>query len=70
MSNFFVQPYNLEELFPEAPPAALDLLTRFLAFDPANRITVQEALRHEYFEVSLFTGVSACPRVFHGVRTA
>ncbi|CBZ55184.1 cDNA FLJ33690 fis, clone BRAWH2002967, highly similar to Mitogen-activated protein kinase 3, related [Neospora caninum Liverpool] len=43
-------PYKLEDLFPDASKAALDLLSGLLAFDPAKRITVQEALRHEYFE--------------------
>ncbi|PFH34218.1 CMGC kinase, MAPK family (ERK) MAPK-1 [Besnoitia besnoiti] len=44
------EPYKLEDLFPDASKAALDLLSGLLAFDPAKRITVQEALRHEYFE--------------------
>ncbi|EPT25997.1 CMGC kinase, MAPK family (ERK) MAPK-1 [Toxoplasma gondii ME49] len=43
-------PYKLEDLFPDASKAALDLLSNLLTFDPAKRITVQEALRHEYFE--------------------
>jgi mitogen-activated protein kinase 1/3 len=30
--------------------AAIDLLTKMLAFDPGKRCTVQEALEHPYFE--------------------
>jgi len=29
-------------------PAAVDLLEKLLVFDPANRITVNDALRHAY----------------------
>ena len=35
-------------LFPGAPPPALDLLDKLLAFDPARRISVDEALAHPY----------------------
>ncbi|KAI9350780.1 kinase-like domain-containing protein [Obelidium mucronatum] len=37
-------------LFPRASPVALDLLERLLTFDPAARITVEEALAHPYLE--------------------
>ncbi|ODV88723.1 hypothetical protein CANCADRAFT_29043 [Tortispora caseinolytica NRRL Y-17796] len=39
------------KLFPEANPLALDLLDKLLAFDPDRRITVQEALEHEYLKL-------------------
>ncbi|KAK9457453.1 kinase-like domain-containing protein [Dipodascopsis uninucleata] len=39
------------KLFPNANPEALDLLEKMLAFDPAERITVQEALEHPYLKV-------------------
>lgn len=39
------------ELFPRANPLALDLLERMLAFDPFQRITVDEALNHPYLAV-------------------
>lgn len=39
------------ELFPKANPLALDLLERMLAFDPFQRITVDEALNHPYLAV-------------------
>ncbi|CAG9314859.1 unnamed protein product [Blepharisma stoltei] len=33
---------------PEAPPEAIDLLEKLLAFNPSQRLTVEEALRHPY----------------------
>jgi serine/threonine protein kinase len=41
-------PVPWAKLYPEASPAALDLLKRMLAFDARERITAAEALRHEY----------------------
>ena len=38
----------LERLFPSASPAALDLLRGLLAFSPAKRLTVDEAIAHPY----------------------
>lgn len=37
-------------MFPDANPLALDLLERFLTFNPVKRITVEDALRHPYLE--------------------
>ncbi|KAI8597791.1 kinase-like domain-containing protein [Dissophora ornata] len=37
-------------MFPDANPLALDLLEKFLTFNPVKRITVEEALRHPYLE--------------------
>jgi mitogen-activated protein kinase 15 len=34
--------------FPKATPQALDLIRRLLAFNPQQRITVEDALRHPY----------------------
>ena len=36
----------LTKMFPTVDPAAVDLLTRMLSFDPSKRITVDEALAH------------------------
>lgn len=38
----------LDELFPKAEALAIDLLTRTLKFNPAERLTVDEALQHPY----------------------
>ncbi|KAL0218988.1 hypothetical protein P9112_004641 [Eukaryota sp. TZLM1-RC] len=41
----------LNKVFPNASSAALDLLEKMLQFDPANRITVDEALAHPYLKL-------------------
>uniref|UniRef100_A0A6B2L7Z0 Mitogen-activated protein kinase n=1 Tax=Arcella intermedia TaxID=1963864 RepID=A0A6B2L7Z0_9EUKA len=38
----------VSNLFSNAPPAAIDLLSRMLSFNPEKRLTVQEALAHPY----------------------
>lgn len=40
---------SFKNLFPEAKPLGLDLLSKMLAFNPNKRYTVQECLNHEYF---------------------
>ncbi|KAL0488441.1 mitogen-activated protein kinase MAPK [Acrasis kona] len=37
-------------LLPNAPPLAIDLLTKMLMFDPKERCSVQEALKHPYLD--------------------
>ncbi|KAJ3336616.1 Mitogen-activated protein kinase [Gonapodya sp. JEL0774] len=39
---------QFSHLFPRADPQALDLLEKLLKFDPAARITVEDALAHPY----------------------
>ena len=39
----------MQKRFSTASPAAIDLLSKMLAFDPSKRITAAEALSHEYF---------------------
>lgn len=36
------------ELYPKASPLALDLLDKMLAFNPAKRISIPEAMQHPY----------------------
>lgn len=38
-------------MFPAASPLALDLLTRLLRFDPAQRLSAADALSHPYFDL-------------------
>lgn len=42
-------PFN--QLYPRANPLALDLLSKLLAFDPSERISCTEALRHPYLSI-------------------
>eukprot|EP01025_Chloroclados_australasicus_P044937 TRINITY_DN4896_c0_g1_i3.p1 TRINITY_DN4896_c0_g1~~TRINITY_DN4896_c0_g1_i3.p1 ORF type:complete len:426 (-),score=45.41 TRINITY_DN4896_c0_g1_i3:5138-6415(-) len=46
MSKAQAQP--LHNTFPTASPEALDLLGKLLQFNPANRITAEEAIQHPY----------------------
>lgn len=39
---------DFRSLYPSADPQALDLLDRMLVFDPAQRISVTEALAHPW----------------------
>jgi len=39
---------EFKQLYPEANPQALDLLEQMLKFDPAERITAADALKHDY----------------------
>lgn len=41
-------PKALDAVLPTATPGALDLVSSMLCFDPTNRATAQEALRHPY----------------------
>ena len=41
---------DVSEMFPECTEEELDLLQKMLSFDPFQRITAKEALRHSYFK--------------------
>lgn len=47
----YAPPIPFDYFFPQASPDALDLLARMLVFDPAHRITVEDALEHPYLRV-------------------
>jgi len=47
----FKKKVQLPKLFPKAPPLALDLLDKMLQFNPNNRITVEEALKHPFLQL-------------------
>ncbi|CCE62441.1 hypothetical protein TPHA_0C02880 [Tetrapisispora phaffii CBS 4417] len=44
-------PVNVEEVFKGVNPLGIDLLQKMLVFDPAKRITAEEALNHPYLDV-------------------
>ena len=45
-----IKPKKLENLYPAADPAALDLLHQMLKFNPKQRCTATEALAHDFFK--------------------
>jgi serine/threonine protein kinase len=47
----FMAKRSFASLFPQANPDALDLLDKMLAFDPAFRTSVEEALEHRYLQI-------------------
>lgn len=60
-----MQKIPFQTLFHRANPDALDLLDRMLAFDPSQRISVEDALEHRY--LSIWHDASdepACPTPF------
>lgn len=47
----YMQKISFQQLFPRANVDALDLLDKMLAFDPSQRISVEEALEHRYLAI-------------------
>jgi len=44
-----LKPTGIAKLIPHAPPDAVDLMQKLLAYDPDDRISAKEALRHNWF---------------------
>uniref|UniRef100_A0A7S1T7J7 Protein kinase domain-containing protein n=1 Tax=Compsopogon caeruleus TaxID=31354 RepID=A0A7S1T7J7_9RHOD len=59
LPQFPVRP--LESIFPESSTLELDLLRKLLAFDPDERISAEDAMRHPFFSTDPF---------YHNVRPA
>lgn len=45
-----IQRKTLSELIPNAPPNAIDLISKLLTYDPAQRISAKEMLQHPFLE--------------------
>jgi mitogen-activated protein kinase 1/3 len=43
------QPKDLQMFYSASPPPAVDLLGKFLIFNPDKRLTLEDAIYHEYF---------------------
>jgi len=61
----YMEKIPFKQIFPHANPDALDLLDKMLAFDPTQRITVEQALEHPYLQIwHDVTDEPVCPQTF------
>ncbi|KAK0555761.1 negative regulator of the PHO system [Tilletia horrida] len=56
-----------QTLYPRAHPLAIDLLEKLLRFDPTQRLSADEALRHPYFTTSAAVAGISSPSAGLGV---
>jgi serine/threonine protein kinase len=49
-------PSNWSKVIPSASPDAIDLITKLTFWDPARRLSSEQALQHPYFAVSRARG--------------
>ncbi|RLN95374.1 hypothetical protein BBJ28_00019671 [Nothophytophthora sp. Chile5] len=54
---------SLPRLFPGVSDLGIDLLTKLLMYDPGQRITAEDALRHPYFSTEGPSGVPLTPKI-------
>jgi serine/threonine protein kinase len=61
----------MQQYFPAASPAAIDLLDRLLTFDPAKRLTAEQSLAHPWL-ASLHdpNDEPSCPQPFNSPEEA
>jgi serine/threonine protein kinase len=45
-----VERMTWEQMIPSAPPIAIDLVKKLMTYDPAERLTSLEVLKHPFFE--------------------
>lgn len=58
------EPRKFSDLYKSASPEACDLMEKMLTFNPANRISVDDALKHPYLAAFQPISPSACPMPF------
>jgi serine/threonine protein kinase len=45
-----IQRKSLAELIPNAPPQAIDLMSKLFTYDPSKRLTAKQVLQHPFLE--------------------
>ncbi|GAB5370344.1 hypothetical protein AAMO2058_001484500 [Amorphochlora amoebiformis] len=60
------KPVDFAGIYPNANPVALDLMAKMLTFNPHKRISVEDALDHEYFKsLRIEESEITCDKVFN-----
>ncbi|KAG2374524.1 hypothetical protein C9374_010808 [Naegleria lovaniensis] len=64
LENFPTQGYDFSQIFPSAPTEAIDLLKRFLTWNPETRISFEDALNHSFIRSSpMINRISATEKI-------